>query len=720
MRPNLQKVRITITVRQTFVLTSYKLFCKRVKNFFSFIRNQHINIYKALIIISAIGAIAYIFPKQGKFKYELSNLKGKPWAHEKLIAPFDFAIHKTTVELDEERIAITEETRPYFKRDNQLVKKQIDKFNSNFQSAWVTNNTLTATSSKEPLLVLGNIILSTIYKHGIISPNERIENQKPSFTINLLTDNIEEEHELAEFFTINTAQEYIQNALEKKATAAEIKFLLPLLDNSIAHSVKYDKEISEKVIEQALSQISETYGVIVRDQPIISNGEFVDDQKLQILYSLKLAYEEQSGGGTNSIVILIGQLVIITFCMLILLSFLSLFRKDIFSGTTHLLFILLMIILEVLMAKLATTNQAIDVHLIPFCILPIIIRSFYDTRIALFVHLTTVLIIAFMVPSPFEFVFMQVIGGIVVIFSIINLHKRSQIFISSTLLFATYSCTYLSLTITQTGGLDSIKWITFVWFAASSILILFAYPLIFIFENTFGFISDVSMLELSDTNGKLLRKLASKAPGTFQHSLQVANLAEGAIFAIGGNALLVRTGALYHDLGKMENPIFFIENQANQINPHDDMSYEDSAKTIINHVLTGIEIAKKNNLPEQVIDFIRTHHGTTITGYFYNSLKNEFPDQEIDENDFRYPGPIPFSKETAVLMMADSVEAASRSLKEHSATTISNLVDNIIDSQINQQQFINADITFKNINTIKKIFKKKLMNIYHVRVEYPR
>jgi putative nucleotidyltransferase with HDIG domain len=326
--------------------------------------------------------------------------------------------------------------------------------------------------------------------------------------------------------------------------------------------------------------------------------------------------------------------------------------------------------------------------------------------------------VSFMIPNPFEFVFIQLTGGIITIFSIVNMNKRSQIFLSSGLIFITYSLAYVSLNIIQDGG--SLNYVDFGWFGISAGLTLFSYPLIYLFEKTFGFISGVSILELSDTNGELLRELATKAPGTFQHSLQVANLAEEAVLSIEGDALLVRTGALFHDIGKMENPVYFIENQTGGINPHEELGYEDSAEIIIDHVINGIEIAKKHNLPDQIIDFIRTHHGTTCTEYFYRSCKNENPGIEIDANAFKYPGPIPFSKETAVLMMADSVEAASRSLKKYDTKSIGDLVEGIIDHQIAQDQFINSDITFKNINTIKKIFKKKLMNIYHVRVEYPR
>jgi hypothetical protein len=325
-----------------------------------------------------------------------------------------------------------------------------------------------------------------------------------------------------------------------------------------------------------------------------------------------------------------------------------------------------------------------------------------------------------MAPDRFEFAFIQLLGGMAAIFSIVNMHNRSQIFISAALIFLTYSMAYTGISIIQEGGSDVISWNDYAWFGVSAMLTVFSYPLIYVLEKLFGFISDVSLLELSDTNGKLLRALASSAPGTFQHSLQVANIAEEAIYSIGGNALLVRTGALYHDIGKMEMPTYFIENQTNGMNPHEDMNYDESAAIVIGHVIKGIEIAKKHNLPEQIIDFIRTHHGTTLTGFFYRSFKNDFPEEQVDIEKFRYPGPIPYSKESAVLMMADSVEAASRSLKKQDAESINNLVESIIDKQIEQNQFINSDITFKDINILKKIFKKKLMNMYHLRVEYPR
>lgn len=683
----------------------------------SFVRDRHQSFYKGLIFVTTVALIVYIFPKQAKFKYEFQNLKGKPWNHENLIAPFDFAIRKTKVELANEKTEIINNSKPYFTFNSDIVNAKKNAFEEEFEKNWKSDRSL---KLKEKTRILGNQILDSIYSKGIIQSTEIIENKPDDYSIYVLQNNIAEEHELKDFYTIISAYAYVQKKLSVHAKHIDSTFLLPLLENSITHSVIYDKSTTDKVLQQALENISPSRDIILYNQSIISKGEIVDARKYQILESLKAEYEEQSGGSGSYKSVLIGQIIIIGFCIFLLIMFLYFFRKDIYADTTKVLFILFLIVLEALMVRLSVNSQTFNIYLLPFCILPIVVRSFYDTRVALFVHLIAVLIISFMVPDPFEFIYIQLLGGIVTILSIVNMHKRSQIFVTASFIFLTYGSAFASINIIEEGGMDSITPLDFAWFGISAALTLFAYPLIFIFEKIFGFVSDVSILELSDTNGKLLRNLATVAPGTFQHSLQVANLAEEAIYTIGGNALLVRTGALFHDIGKIENPLFFIENQSGGINPHDELSYEDSASIIIEHIIRGIELAKKNNLPEQIIDFIRTHHGTTYTGYFYRSFKKDFPEEKIDEEKFRYPGPIPFSKETAVLMMADSVEAASRSLKKYDAETINNLVEEIINRQIEENQFINANVTFRDINTIKKIFKKKLMNIYHVRVEYPR
>ncbi len=688
-----------------------------IKKVLSILRDRHQSFYKVFLFVASIAFIVYIFPKQTKFKYEFQNLKGKPWNHENLMAPFDFPIRKTVSELGKEKTEVLNTSKPYFVFNNDIVLLKTKAFKEEFEKKWPTNK---SKKSKEKTLQAGKQILDSIYNRGIIQPSEIIENKPNDYSIYVLQNNVAEERDLKDFYTVASAYDFLKSSLKKNPRQVDSDFLLPLLENSITHSVVFDKSFTDKVLKQALENISPSRDKIVSNQSIISKGEIVDAKKYQILESLKTEYEEQSGGSANYASILIGQIIIITLCIFVLMMFLYVFRKEIYANNTKVLFILSLVALEALMVRISVNSQAFNIYILPFCILPIIIRSFYDTRVALFVHIGATLICSFMVSNSFEFVFIQLLGGIVTIFSIVNMHKRSQIFLTASFVFITYSAAFIGINILQEGGLDSITTDDFKSFAISALLTLFSYPLIFVFEKIFGFISDVSILELSNTNGKLLRQLASIAPGTFQHSLQVANLSEEAIFMIGGNALLVRTGALFHDIGKMENPLFFVENQAGGINPHNDLSYEDSAAIIIEHVIRGIELAKKNNLPEQIIDFIRSHHGTTYTGYFYRSFKNEFPEEKIDDEKFRYPGPIPFSKETAVLMMADSVEAASRSLKKYDAETIDNLVESIINKQIAENQFINSDITFKNINTIKKIFKKKLMNIYHVRVEYPR
>lgn len=689
----------------------------RLQKMISFLRDKHQLIFKGFIFLSAILLIVYLFPKQAKFKYEFKNLKGKPWNHENLIAPFDFAIRKSTTELENEKADVVKNIKPYFVYKSDVAKKQKEVFENEFNAKWKRTN---AKKLRAQTLTIGKDILDSIYRKGIIQPSEKLDNLPADASIYVLQDNIAEEYEVRDFFTIASAFSFVQKRLTKTEKQIDETFLLPLLENSIVHSIIYDNSINEKVTQQALESITLSRDKILKNQSIISKGEIVDADKYQILESLKAEYEEQSGGNSTYYSIILGQLIVVSLCIVALIVFLNIFRKDIYENDTKVLFILLLIILQVLMVNLSLNTELFDTYMLPFAILPIIIRSFYDTRIALIVYLISVLIISFMLPSPFEFVFIQILGGIVTIFSIVNMRKRSQIFITSFFVFITYSVAYVGISIIEEGGMDSIELKMFSWLAISSLLTLFSYPLIFVFEKIFGFVSDVSILELSDTNGKLLRKLATTAPGTFQHSLQVANLAEDAIYTIGGNALMVRTGALFHDIGKMENPLFFIENQTGGVNPHEDLSYEDSAAIIIEHVIKGIEIAKKYNIPEQIIDFIRTHHGTSYTGFFYKSFKNDFPEEVIDEEKFRYPGPIPFSKETAVLMMADSVEAASRSLKKYDAETLDKLVESIINRQIEEHQFINANITFKDIKIIKNLFKKKLMNIYHVRVEYPR
>jgi putative nucleotidyltransferase with HDIG domain len=380
---------------------------------------------------------------------------------------------------------------------------------------------------------------------------------------------------------------------------------------------------------------------------------------------------------------------------------------------------LLTIVLMVLVASTTFKFNLVSIYLLPFAILPIILKTFYDSRLALFIHIITILLIGFFAPNSFEFVFLNVVAGMVAIISLTNVYRRSKLVVTSLYVIAAYSVIYLGIALVQEGNLASIEWKYFRLFGVNGILVMISYPLIYMFEKTFGFMSDATLMELSDTNQPLLRKLAEVAPGTFQHSLQVANLAEDAVFQVGGNPLLVRAGALYHDIGKMEEPLYYIENQTSSINPHDNLEFEQSARIIIDHVRKGVDLAKKNKLPEAIIDFIRTHHGTTTVQYFYRSYLRKYPEADVDVRKFSYPGPRPGSRETAIVMMADSVEAASRSLKEITENTLDKLVDSIIGNQMTEEQYNDAQITFKEITTIREVFKRRLQNIYHARISYP-
>jgi putative nucleotidyltransferase with HDIG domain len=677
--------------------------------------NKHSEIYKVLAFLLSIALIVFVFPHQGKFKYDLHNLKGKPWNYEDLIAPVDFAISKTNEQLSGEKADVYKNGKPYFNLDKKVYSIKKAEFDAALNKALENKPTY----FKQQLQFLCGSLIDSLYKKGVIQLNDVFETKGPDYSIYVMNDSIAEEHELGDFFTVQSADEYIKKKLALY-NSKEPTVFLPLIENSIAQNIFWDRETSDKILRQELDNISPTHGGFVKDQSIILKGEIVDAEKYLALESLKAVYEQQLGGNVNYLMILLGQTIVVSLCLLVLAIFLIMFRKDIYLDNSKITFILFLIVLMVAIANVSISYDKFNLYVLPFCMLPVIVRAFFDTRLALFAHIVTTLIIAFVSPNRFEFVFLQIVAGMVAIFSVINLRNRSQFFLTSVLVLAAYTLAFIGINIVQEGSFTGVNWSVIGWFGISALLTSFSYPLIFVFERTFGFLSDVSLMELSDTNSPLLRELASKTPGTFQHSLQVANIAEEVIYQVGGDPLLVRTGALYHDIGKMEAPIYFIENQTAEVNPHNELSYEESAAILINHVTHGIELAKKHKLPQQIIDFIRTHHGTTSTWYFYRMYKKEHPDEQFDESIFHYPGPIPFSKETAVLMMADSVEAASRSLKSYNEQSIHELVDKIINSQIELNQFVNSDITFRDINTIRKILKKKLMSIYHVRVEYPR
>ena len=695
-----------------------------MKKILAFIGDKHNEIFKGFIFLVTAFLIVTVFPKEGKFRYEFT--KGKPWLHRDLIASFDFAIQKTDEEIQQEGREIHENMQIYFRVDTNVVDNRMEAYDREFAVLWNRKYEAELTAEdkknkvfKQATFKAGRDLLNKIFTRGIIEVNDLIEQKSPDDYISLIHNNVAEEKQISEFHTLQSAYNFISQEIEKK-NHIDNKLLISLLENIIFHNIIYDEQTTKTFLNQQLENVSLMRGKIQQGERIIAKGELVDNAKYLMLESYRTEYLIRTGGTYNYMLILTGQLMLAAMALLVIFFFVYLFRKDIFSDNLKVGFLLLIIVIMVFMASLSLKFDFVNIYALPFGILPIVIRAFYDTRLALFTHLVNCLVIGFIAPNGFEFAFIQLLAGIFAVFSIVNMSKRSQLFFTSFIIFTSYSLSYIGFAIMEEGDIQSVNPVYFGYFSISAMLTLFSYPLIYLFEKVFGFISDVTLIELSDTNSPLLRELAMRAPGTFQHSLQVSNLAEEAIFQIGGDALLVRAGALYHDIGKMDMPRYFIENQTSGINPHEELNFDESAEIIISHVIKGIEKAKKYNLPEKIIDFIRTHHGDSMVQYFYKSYLKHFPDKIVDEKKFRYPGPRPFSKETAVLMMADSVEAASRSLKSYDNESIDHLVENIINSQISDNQFVNADITFKDISTIKKILKKKLHTIYHVRIEYPK
>jgi cyclic-di-AMP phosphodiesterase PgpH len=693
------------------------------------------------ITVSSV-IVVYLLPREGKFMYEYQ--KGGFWKHEDLTAPFNFPVFKSAFELKQERDSAIQGFRPIFVFNDEISTVRIQDLQRDFTARWleysvralkIPSGELYRTDKRYAVYRQLEYeyrhyltkLLEDIYRKGIIDLAPLEENGKVTFTdITLVKGNVAESVSLSGMYTPRSAYEYVaerlKNSIPKKSNLSIRKYDAFFQDfeinNYLSINITYDEVKSENVRKSLINGISFTRGLIQEGQGIISRGEFINDSKFMILESLRREYEQNLGFMARQLVVL-GKFILVLASFIIIFLFLRHFRKEVLESNVRILFILMTMVLMILFASTTIKFNVISIYLVPFTILPIVLKTFFDSRLALFVHIITILLVGFFVPNGFEFVFLNVVAGMIAIISLTNLYRRSKFVLTSIYVILAYSVIYLGMALVQEGDLSHIELKYFRWFAGNGLMILVSYPLIYLFEKTFGFISDATLMELSDSNQPLLRKLAELAPGTFQHSLQVANLAEDAVFHIGGNPLLVRAGALYHDIGKMEDAIYFIENQTTSINPHDNLEFEQSATIIIDHVRKGVELAHKHKLPEPIIDFIRTHHGTSTVQYFYRSYLRKYPEAEVDVKKFSYPGPKPMSIETAIVMMADSVEAASRSLKTISESTLDKLVDHIVNMQMNESQFNDAQITFRDITTIREVFKKRLRNIYHVRISYP-
>jgi len=682
-----------------------------VKNFINKLLVHHALIYKLFLYITTIILVVYLFPKGGQFKYEFQ--KGKPWQYENYYAPFDFSLQKTEEEIAQEKQEITRNANLFFEYSTSIV----DNVNLNIQER--TENLFESINvgSGESYTLQNKIdsVLSSIYNFGLINEEQLDKINKDEIT--LRKGNEIEDITASKFKRLQDVDNVINNYFNNINTDVENKIVNILLEE-IKPNVFFDEEFTSLALEEELKKISYTKGLIAENERIIFKGDIVEGDKYLILESLKQEFESQVWSKTNYNWIVAGYTILVALTFFMLFLFLRKYRTDIYEDSNKVTFIFFNIILIVLLVTLIVKYDAKYVYIAPIVMLPLILKAFFDARLGLFTHVLTVLLLGFIVPNSFEFIFLQIIAGIVTILTISELHKRANLFYSVVQITLVYFVAYFAFSIIQEGNAQNLNWEKFIYFALNGAATLFVLPLIYIFEKLFGLVSDESLKELSNTNSKLLKQLAEKAPGTFQHSLQVANLAEASANEINANAMLVRTGALYHDIGKMENPMYFTENQITNVNPHDELTPKDSAQIIINHIIKGVEMAKSHRLPERIIDFIRTHHGTTLVYYFYKK-EEELTGGDVNTKYFQYPGPIPFSKETAILMMCDAVEAASKSIKEPTAQLFDDLVEKIVNTQLESGQFMNADITFKELQTIKKVLKKKLKNIYHLRIEYP-
>ena len=681
-----------------------------MKSFWNYIVAQQNIIYKSVLILASSLLILNLFPIGGQFKYEFQ--KGRAWQYPSYYAPFDFSILKSEAEVKADQEAALNTLKPYLRSDLKIKEEVLSRYQDEFIRFFpILENPIIFDSVYQ----FGEKILNKIYEYGVLPPNYKHQGNEE---ILLIQENIEYPLSIEQLFKSDILFERLTQWFEGSNYEDYFNVFNDLFFELITPNVSLDTVFYQDAVNEALQNISLSRGVVSSGELIIAEGEVVDESHFEALTSLRREFSMLESDDESSVWILIGYSILIFLTFSLLLLFLHKYRLAIYENNRKLTFIFFNIVFVILVTTILMGYNTVLIFAAPLCILPLIIKTFFDARLGLFAHLLTVLLIGFIVPNSFEFVFLQIVAGIVTIQSIDQLYRRANLFISVGQIVLVYLIAYIAFTIIQEGTFLKIDLITIGLFMLNGLLMLFVQPLIYIYEKLFGLISDVSLLELSDTNSKLLKELSDQAPGTFHHSLQVANLAEAAANEIGANTLLVRVGALYHDIGKLKQPKYFSENQIASESPHNALTPKQSAQIIINHVLDGIAIAQKNKLPDRVIDFIRTHHGDSTVYYFYKKQLELDPDNTHIE-DFQYTGPRPFSKETAILMMADAVEAASKSLKSPNIEQLEHFIEKIVTSKMNALQFNNSNITLSEIETVKKVLLQKLINVYQLRIEYP-
>ena len=642
---------------------------------------------KLLLMLVTSALIPLMFPSSGHGNH-YDYAQGSIWRNDDLVAPFDFPVQRTPAEIEQQTNKAKAELTLYYHIDPSAHNRATEQLS------------LLAQNHKELNLRALRKTIDSIYSIGYIETPSDI----PDFehhTLILLDGNIGSEHTVADY--INTID--ITNRL--------------LRDSILVPNIIYDANRTQLELDSRISQLTTSAGVVKQGQRIVAKGETVSAETARIIASLERENDNLFLQNYHPLGRYDGQLMLCIIAFIALYMFLKNTRHPILDDNRRVTFVMVLVLFMSALTALVSNQSPDLVLIVPLCIVPIMMRVFFDMRVALYVHVTTIIILANMVPNPFEFIFYQLIAGMMSIVAVRNFENRSKFFLVSGVIFLSYALIYTFGVLSQESTLNGITAGRYLVFFFNALLTLLSYPLIYLFERAFGLTTNLTLMELSSTNNPALRELSRNAPGTFQHAMQVANISEDLINEIGGNALLAKVGALYHDIGKVEAPLYFTENQNGGFNPHDELDYRESASIIIQHVRSGLELAKKYHLPPSVQDFIRTHHGTTVTGYFYAKQVNEHPDEPLNIADFQYPGPTPYSRETAVVMIVDSVEAACKSLKDHDSQSINQLVDRIVDSKISQNQLENCNLTFGDITRIRKMLKTKMLSIYHARISYP-
>ncbi len=669
------------------------------------------------MVAGVVVVISLLYPSNVKFKYEFQ--KGLSWRYEDLTAPFDFAIKKPNEEIMEDRSRLSREFSPYYRLNPGLADAKI----KDFEAAIDQNKTYllslpdSVRSSIRQYTDFGTSFLKNVYARGVIKLAPEHQGKGEDFVINVLQGNVSTKRTLPAFFTVDNARQVLADSIARRPQPFPTVLSIALND-AIAPNILYDAEQTEQLREQALSNIATTKGVVRQGDLIVKKGNVVTEDVYEKLVSYREKFETDVISQKSSLVVYVGYVLLTGLILGTFMMYVNAYRKEILQHWNYLTFVMLWMVVFSYLTYLVEKTEVLSVYVIPFCIVPVVVRHFFTYRLAFFTHVVVVLIAGFLTAEGYQFIYTQIVAGVVAVLAIADARYWSKFFTSVLFIFLSYSLSLLGLDIIEEGDFMQLDWSIYGWLVLNGMLTLMAFPLIPLMERFFGFTSSISLVELADMNRPLLRELAMKAPGTFQHSLQVGNLAEAAANEIGANPLLVRTGALYHDIGKMLNPEYFVENQSGA-SPHNDISHLESAAIIISHVTEGERLAKKHRLPKVITRFITTHHGTTKVEYFYKTYLQENPGVEVDPSKFTYPGPKPQTKCETIVMLADSVEATARTLKDPTGKDIDELVDKIINGKIEKGQLSKSSFTFSDLETCRTIFKKMLRSIHHIRLEYP-